>query len=59
MHGINQAIENLHVKTNLVHSLHCMQKVGTLPVEEFKGVMSLDELIAAKNAFDSLKDNKL
>ena len=28
MHDINKASENSHVKTNLVHTLHQMQKVG-------------------------------
>ena len=32
MHDINKAIENSHVKTNFVHTLHCMQKVRPLPV---------------------------
>ena len=58
MHGINRAMENLHVKTNLIHTLHQMQKVETLPVEEFKGVLSLDKLIAAKNATESINQNK-
>ena len=58
MDDINQAIENLHVKTNLVHTLHRMQKVGTLHVEEFKDVLSLDELVAAKNAIESINQKK-
>ena len=58
MHDINRATKNLHVKTNLVHTLHRMQKVGTLPVEEFKGVLSPDELVAAKNANESINQNK-
>ena len=58
MHDINRAMENSHVKTNLVHTLHQMQKVETLSVEEFKGIMSPDELIAAKNATKSINQNK-
>ena len=57
MHDINRAMENSHVKTNLVRTLHQMQKVGNLPVE-FKGVLSPDELIAAKNAIESINQNK-
>ena len=34
-----------------------MQKVGTLFVEEFKGVLSPDELLAAKNAIESINQN--
>ena len=58
MHGINQATENSHVKTNLVHTLHRMQKVGTLPVDEFKSILSAEEIQAAKNALLSNKENK-
>ena len=46
------------MKTNLVHTLHRMQKVGTLPVEEFKGVLSPNELIAAKNATKLINQNR-
>ena len=35
MHDINKATKNSHVKTNLVHTLHRMQKVGALPVLSF------------------------
>ena len=58
MHDINRATENSHVKTNLVHTLHRMQKVGTLPVEEFKGLLSPNKLIVAKNAIESINQNK-
>ena len=58
MHDINRATENSYVKTNLVHTLHRMQKVGTLSVEEFKGVLSPDKLMAAKNATESINQNK-
>ena len=59
MHDINRrATKNSHVKTNLVHTLHRMQKVETLPVEEFKGVLSPDKLIVAKNATESINQNK-
>ena len=58
MHDINRAIENSHVKTNLVHILHWMQKVGTLLFDKFKDVLSPDELLAAKNATKSVNQNK-
>ena len=58
MHDINRATENSHVKTNLDHTLHRMQKVGTLPVDEFKIIMSAEEIQAAKNALLSNKENK-
>ena len=46
------------MKTNLVHTLHRMQKVGTLPVDEFKSILSAEEIQAAKNALLSNKENK-
>ena len=58
MHDINRATENSHVKTNLVHTLHRMQKVGTLPVDEFKCILSAEEIQAAKNSLLSNKENK-
>ena len=36
MHDINRATENSHVKSNVVHTLHRMQKVGTLPINELR-----------------------
>ena len=58
MHDINWATENSHVKTNLVHTLHHMQKVGTLSVDEFKSILSAEEIQAAKNALMSNKKKK-
>ena len=58
MHDINRATKNSHMKTNLVHTLHRMQKVGTLPVDEFKSILSTKEIQAAKNALLSNKENK-
>ena len=58
MHNINRATKNSHVKTNLVHTLHRMQKVRTLLVEEFKSILTQEELQAASNAVNSTKDNK-
>ena len=58
MHDINRATENSHVKTNLVHTLHRIQKVGTLPVDEFKCILSAKEIQAAKNSLLSNKENK-
>ena len=46
------------MKTNLVHTLCRMQKVGTLPVDEFKSIQSTEEIQAAKNALLSNKENK-
>ena len=47
MHNINKATENSHVQTNLVHTLHRMQKVGTLPPSSFKTLLTLEELKSA------------
>ena len=58
MHDINRATKNSHVKTNLVHTLHRMQKVGTLLVDEFKCILSAEEIQTAKNSLLSNKENK-
>ena len=47
MHDINKATENSHVRTNLVHTLHRMQKVGTLPPSSFKALLTPEELKSA------------
>ena len=47
MHDINKATENSHVRTNLVHTLHRMQKVGTLPPSSFKTLLTPEELKSA------------
>ena len=44
MHDINKAMENFHVKSNLVHILYQMQKVGVLPLSEFKHILTAKEL---------------
>ena len=44
MHDINNTTKNSHVRTNLVHTLHRMQKVGTLPPSSFKTLLSPKEL---------------
>ena len=46
------------MKTNLVHTLHCMQKVGTLLIDEFKSILLAEEIQAAMNAILSNKENK-
>jgi hypothetical protein len=48
MHDINKATENSHVKSNLVHILHRMQKVGVLPLSEFKHILTAEELEQAR-----------
>ena len=50
---INCATKNSHVKTNLVHTLHRMQKVGTLHVGEYSFTKQ-----AATNALQAVKENK-
>ena len=57
MHNINKARENSHVKTNLVHILHQMRKVGTLEYTEFKGLLTDDKFEAAKKHFKNNKEN--
>ena len=52
MHDINKSNENSHVKQNLVHTLHRMQKVGTLPLEKFKDILTSEEMAAAKKQQD-------
>ena len=58
MHDINKAIENSHVKTNFVHTLHHMQKVGLLPVSSFHDLLSAEEIIAAKKIAESVGEKK-
>jgi hypothetical protein len=48
MHDINKATENSHVKSNLVHMLHCIQKVGQLPLSEFKDILTAEDMEQAK-----------
>ena len=59
MHNINKATENSHVKTNLVHTLHRMRKIGTLEYTQFKGLLTDDEFEAAKKHFKNNKENRL
>ena len=58
MHDINWTMKNFHIKTNLIHTLHCMQKVGTLHVEEFKDVLLQDELATTSKLVELMKENK-
>ena len=58
MHDINKATENAHVRTNLVHILHCMQKVGTLPLINFKALLTSEELEIAVNHAKETKENR-
>lgn len=48
MHDINKAIENSHMKSNLVHMLHCIQKVGQLSLTKFKKILTSEEMEQAK-----------
>jgi hypothetical protein len=48
MHDINKATENSHVKSNLVHMLHRIQKVGQLPLSEFKDILTAEDMEQAK-----------
>ena len=57
-HDINKATKNSHVKTNLVHTLHRMRKVGTLEYTQFKGLLTDDEFEAAKKHFENNKENR-
>ena len=56
MHDINKATENSHVKTNLVHTLHHMRKVGQLEVSNFKDLLSPEEMTAAVEREKDEKD---
>ena len=58
MHDINKATKNSHVKTNLVHTLHRMQKVGLLPVASFKDMLTAEELQVAQKQADSMESKK-
>ena len=58
MHDINKASENSHVKTNLVHTLHQMQKVGMLPMTSFRDWLTPDELLAAQKQAESTGDKR-
>ena len=54
MHDINKATENSHVKTNIVHTLHRMQKVGVLSLACFCDLLTPDEVQAALKLADSV-----
>ena len=58
MHDINKATENSHVKTNLVHTFHQMQKVRVLPVSNFKDILMADKYQVAQKQVDSVGDKK-
>ena len=58
MHDINRATENSHVKTNLVHALHRMRKVGTLNVDKFRSLLTEDEFQATSKAVKDQNSNK-
>ena len=58
MHDINKATENSHVKTNLVHTLHRMQKMGTPPVLSFRDWLTPEELLATQKQAESTGDKK-
>ena len=53
MHDINKATENSYIKTNLVHTLHRMQKVGTLLPSNFKTLLTSEELKSALEQTES------
>jgi hypothetical protein len=48
MHDINKATENSHVKSNLVHMLYRINKVGQLPLSEFTSILTPEEMEQAK-----------
>ena len=54
MHDINKATENSHVKTDIVHTLHRMQKVGVLSPICFRDLLTPDEVQAALKLADSV-----
>ena len=56
MDDINKAVENLHVKTNLVHTLHCMRKVGKLQVLNFKDLLTPEEMTVVSEREKDEKD---
>ena len=58
MHDINKATKNSHMKTNFVHTLHRMQKVGLLPVSSFHDLLSAEEMVVAKKIADSVGEKK-
>ena len=55
MHDINKATKNSHVKTNLVHTLHRMQKVGVLSPICFRDLLTPDEVQAALKLANSVE----
>ena len=56
MHDINKATKNLHVKTNLVHTLHRMRKVDTLEVSNLKDLLMPEEMTVASKRAKDVKD---
>jgi hypothetical protein len=41
--GCCSYVEHSHVKTNLVHQLYCVQAIGSLPIENFKNLLTPDQ----------------
>ena len=58
MYNINKATKNSHVKTNFVHTLNRMQKVGGLPVLSFHNLLTVEEMLAAKKVAESVGKKK-
>jgi hypothetical protein len=58
MHDINKATENSHMKSNLVHILHRMQKIGSLPAREFKSLLTLEDFEQALAHAESTSEKK-
>ena len=52
MYNINRLTKNFHVKTNIVYTLHHVQKVGTLPLSNFKDLLSPTEMASAMKLLD-------
>ena len=56
MHDINRLTENSHVKSNIVHTLHWIQKVGTLPLDSFRELLTPKELAFAKKLLEGASE---
>ena len=58
MHDINKAIENSHVKTNFVHTLHRKKNVGCLPMSSFHDLLTVEEMLTVKKVANSVGEKK-
>jgi len=45
---VRRCTENSHVKMNLVHTLYCVRKYGSMPIDKFNKILSAEEMQTCK-----------